>query len=424
MEKIRLQGLDELKVKENLPSVPELVQQYLDTKKRKAAGEFFRIAIHQKSNSHTGAGIAYSNELVIDKKTGDKWEQQYSTGMQQYRGAYNYEIDDWDLSLSDSAILAETENEVTYALRTGVGNIKVYRFKKSAPALVVSFNAREYESMQERIVLLGKIVDDAEAFRGYVEKELERRWYITSDAKLNEGNVVVLLADHADRDYDAISDLYRIYVWVKGKGFGVTQTHRTGLRHPGDKFYRVGIGLNATVVNQSAGAIDLAVEVRNRSQQWSAKHEICVEWKKPEKANPFQIKVDEAISEVVKLHQHNHPLYKPTRVTEKLVDAKSKIATWVLFEQIDTDRLTEYGEGWLGDQFRYSLWVMRGNKKPVQLFEDHVYIRPRSKSELTGTRGRDCSLKNLRLEDEKIKVSHPKGEKAEDQIWEDLTFSL
>lgn len=280
MEKIRLQGLDELKTKEKLPEVPVLVQQYLDIKGHKASGDFFRIAIHQKSNTHTGAGIAYSNELVIDKMIGDKWERQYSTGMTQYRGAYNYEKDDWDLSLSDPAILDETENEVTYAVRTGVGNIKVYRFKKSSPALVVSFNAREYESMQGRIELIQKLIDDAEAFRNYVSKELEHRWYIADDAKLNDGNVVVLLADHADRDYDAISDLYRIYVWVKGKGFGVTQTHRTGLRHPGGKFYRVGIGLNATIVNESSGALDLTIEVRNRSQTNSGTthtHEICVE---------------------------------------------------------------------------------------------------------------------------------------------------
>ncbi len=145
MEKIKLQGLNELRAKENLPEVPELVQQYLDTKERKATGEFFHIVIHQKNDPKPGAGIAYSNELIIEKKIGDKWSYQYSTGMRQYRGAYSHEIDDWDLSLYDPMILAETKNEVTFAVRTGVGNIKVYCFKESTPALVVSFNKKYYE---------------------------------------------------------------------------------------------------------------------------------------------------------------------------------------------------------------------------------------------------------------------------------------
>ncbi|MFH0803660.1 MAG: hypothetical protein V1877_00895 [Candidatus Tagabacteria bacterium] len=161
---------------------------------------------------------------------------------------------------------------------------------------------------------------------------------------------------------------------------------------------------------------------------WSESMKVAIKGGKAEtsKEDPqtFTDKVNQKMVEIVESHKHNHPLYKPTMIKESAIDEKRKIAAFVLFEQIDTDRCSEHGDGWLGDQFRYSLWIMRGNKKPVQLFEDHAYIRPRSKSELTGTQGRDCSLKNLRFEGEKIKVSHPKGEKVEDQTWEDLTFSL
>jgi len=54
---------------------------------------------------------------------------------------------------------------------------------------------------------------------------------------------------------------------------------------------------------------------------------------------------------VVESHQHNHPLYQPTVVKESVVDEERKIAVFILFEQIDTDRCTEHGDGWLGDQF-------------------------------------------------------------------------
>jgi hypothetical protein len=127
---------------------------------------------------------------------------------------------------------------------------------------------------------------------------------------------------------------------------------------------------------------------------------------------------------VVENHQHHHPLYQSTVVTEFVIDEDRKTAVFILKEQIDTDRLSEYDEGWLGDQFRYSLWVMKGESEPVQLYEDHAYIRPRTPYELTGTRGRDCSLKNLKLEGDLIRVTHLRGERVEKQEPEELTFHL
>jgi len=130
----------------------------------------------------------------------------------------------------------------------------------------------------------------------------------------------------------------------------------------------------------------------------------------------FTEKVKQAMVKVVENHQHHHPLYQSTVVTESVIDEDRKIAVFILKEQIDTDRLSEYSEGLLGDQFRYSLWVMRGEEAPQQIYEDHAYIRPHTKSELTGTRGRDCSLRGLKLEGNTIRV--------ERQEPEELTFHL
>jgi len=447
METIKLQDVKILSGKEKLPSVPPLVQQYLDLKKYQSEGKYFRIIVKQKSDPKSGAGIAYSNDLQIEKQTKGKWEKIYSTGMVQYRGAYNYEIDNWDLSLNDPAILEESENEVVYALRTGNGNVKAYRFSKGQPSQLVVFNARDYKATQERIELLQNVISDAEAFRSYVAKGLGHRWHTASkigvweddchifdatgqklggddhDKVEKNGDIVVLLADHADRDYDAISDYYQLFVWVRGKGFGVTREYRTGLRHPGGKFYRIGIGFNATITNRGENFLNLTVKVSNSRQQWSESRDFRVEWEGP-KPTGFTHDTGKAMEDTVKSHQHNHPLYKPTRIIESVVDAKRKIASWILFEQIDTDRGAGHGEGWLGDQFRYSLWVKRGKNKPVQLHEDHAYIRPRSKSELTGTRGRDCTLKKLRIDVDSIKILHPEGECVETQKWAELTFKI
>ncbi len=110
-----------------------------------------------------------------------------------------------------------------------------------------------------------------------------------------------------------------------------------------------------------------------------------------DKPSEFEKKVEEAMSEIMEQHQHNHPLYQDTRIQKKLIDKENQRAAFVLFEQIDTDRCTPEGEGWLGDQYRYSVWYLQGEQKPKMLYEDHAYQR-RTKSGLTGSRGRDCSI--------------------------------
>lgn len=128
------------------------------------------------------------------------------------------------------------------------------------------------------------------------------------------------------------------------------------------------------------------------------------------KSGDFQSKAQAAMLQVVEEHRHNHPLYVPTQVKESVIDAEHSLLAFVLFEQIDTDRHDAIGEGHLGDQFRYSVWKMNGDNKPVQLYEDHAYIRPQTPNPLTGTRGRDCSLKNLKIENGVIAVETAGGQ--------------
>lgn len=122
----------------------------------------------------------------------------------------------------------------------------------------------------------------------------------------------------------------------------------------------------------------------------------------------FEQQVKQAMDEVVKSHQHNHPLYRETHIVKSIIDKDNKRAAFVLFEQIDTDRYTEEGEGWFGDQYRYSVWYIQGNEKPKQIYEDHDWCR-RSINALTGTKGRDpyIGLEQL-LEDGVLATISPK----------------
>ena len=157
----------------------------------------------------------------------------------------------------------------------------------------------------------------------------------------------------------------------------------------------------------------------------------------PEERVRFLASVKKTMDDIVKTHQHEHPLYKPTSIQEFQVDYDANRAAFILFEQIDTDRLTpevrdtllnmagpghplsQYmprdvtSEGWLGDQFRYSVWYVEMDKEPIRLYEDHSYIRPRTPSPLTGTIGRDPVIKHLKLEKDKIKAIDSQGKELE-----------
>jgi hypothetical protein len=145
-----------------------------------------------------------------------------------------------------------------------------------------------------------------------------------------------------------------------------------------------------------------------------------------EENKSFADVVKEVMNQCVQQHQHNHPLYRETSIHQHIIDEKRKIAAWVLFEQIDTDRCTniENDHGWLGDEYKYSVWYMKEGKEAEQLYSDHAWIR-KSISALTGSRGRDCQINLVRIEDDGIIAEiSPKNGKglAVDKIEVKITF--
>lgn len=129
----------------------------------------------------------------------------------------------------------------------------------------------------------------------------------------------------------------------------------------------------------------------------------------------FLAEVKKEMYDVLKAHQHNHPLYQPTRIVEYKIDYGAKQAAFILFEQIDTDRCTQQGEGWLGDQFRYSVWHVKGDQKPRQLYEDHAYFR-KTVNAMTDSKGRDSVISCLQIEKGKIKAKDEEGKDLEIKI--------
>ncbi len=113
----------------------------------------------------------------------------------------------------------------------------------------------------------------------------------------------------------------------------------------------------------------------------------------------FETHVNAQMEKVVAQNQHNHPLYNTqTQVRDSKIDHEDKLAAFVLLEQIDTDRCTPHGTGWLGDQYRYSLWTVKGKGEAQRIHEDHAYSKERG-----------CDLRGLRIYNGKIYVTDWQG---------------
>lgn len=106
---------------------------------------------------------------------------------------------------------------------------------------------------------------------------------------------------------------------------------------------------------------------------------------------------------VVANNQHKHPLFTiQTQVTDNKVDHESKLAAFILLEQIDTDRCTPHGSGWLGDQYRYSLWTIKDKDEAKRIHEDHAYNKDRG-----------CDLRGLRIYKGKVYITNWEGKELQ-----------
>lgn len=113
----------------------------------------------------------------------------------------------------------------------------------------------------------------------------------------------------------------------------------------------------------------------------------------------FESHVKSEMKRISDAYQHNHPLFtRQTQINEHIIAHELKIAAFVLFEQIDTDRCTLEGSGWLGDQYRNSIWVIKNKEQAIQLCEDHAY-----------TKQRGCDIRGLRIFEGKIFATNWEG---------------
>jgi len=291
MQIVKLQGLAELKHQEIFSNIPDLVQQYLDLKEKKPEGKYFRIRIKKSWRDSSFHGRVLMNELCVEKRIGNLWIQLFATGMMHF---YHFDNRKWNLFLLEPAILEESEEKVIYGVRTGENEVKIYCFSKDALELLTVFNL--CEPPKECIEFLQTVFVDPEAFRHYIAKNLDDNWHIADkleagrgdckifspggkeverNEEIKESEVVILLAKHYYHSHcNLIVDLYRFYIWIKGKGIGSTNIYKTEF----SCFKNKDIVFEGFLAGRGINSIFFVGSVFTKDLHWKKDINFWIEW--------------------------------------------------------------------------------------------------------------------------------------------------
>lgn len=113
--------------------------------------------------------------------------------------------------------------------------------------------------------------------------------------------------------------------------------------------------------------------------------------------SPLTRAVERASAEIIAARTLSHDRLQKPYVSGQRIDEVRGVGAFVLAEHID------YDGGWCGNQFRYSVWLIRAGSEPSVLYSDHSYHRP----ELRGTvsqAGRDPRVEIVEICDEGVVI--------------------
>lgn len=422
--------MNKLNMTVTIPLVHALVQTYLDANVKDqidSVGDW-EVAVTERTEHRAEYQMGYLNRLVL-KKNG---AVAYDTGWLDWYGEGRYKRE--HLLISHPKILEITTESVTLGYRSG-HIIRIMHFDEAGYREVLAFDTLKHKRRVEQAEAADTAIADIKQATKFLKASCDERSNLSLSRTFANDTIGLFVRTHVEGDYGPVTDRYAFIIWVKGVGLYESEEFQSGFSSAG-AWGSVSMELKIEPTLVQIGRFECRAVAREHisvmnqyNGMWSDRtgrrndHILVVEWEAS--LTEFEKRAGESMAEVLKgAFSSPLPVYQSPRIVEYVIDAKRMIATWILFEQIDSDRGSEDGNGWLGDQFRYSLWLLRGNAAPVRLYEDHAYLRPHSRSGLTGTRGRDCSLKRLRLEGDSIIVSHPEGERIEEQIWNEILFPI
>jgi len=227
-------------------------------------------------------------------------------------------------------------------------------------------------------------ISDAKAKEGVGAYILDKHWWSSGGGGIGMAAIVGVYRDghNSSRTF-----IYRDQYDAKKDDWNYAYK-RIGITNVDTKKIEVTVKSNSYT---SSYSFDLAAKPKPTAQKPMVSKKEKEEFESHAKAE---------MERVAKDNQHNHPLFKEqTGLREHIIDYVSKVAAFILFEQIDTDRCTMEGSGWCGDQFRYSIWIINGNNRADRVHEDHAYNKDRG-----------CDIRGLRIFDGKVFATNWKGE--------------
>lgn len=203
--------------------VPELISRYLGAEK-KEEGKIFSLKLGGRSRD-TGAGMEYASSLTVSHEG----KIVFDTGLMVYRYGRSQGLsnpDNWDRCINEVKLIDETENEAIFGYRSGTGIIRIYTCKKNGDSQQLEkFDFASFEKEMEN-----QKEPTGGDFSKWVCRHINEE-RVNCEIKYNcDEKLCVVLATHSNRDFDATTDWYQIFVWSKEKGLAKSDKYHTRAR--------------------------------------------------------------------------------------------------------------------------------------------------------------------------------------------------
>lgn len=133
---------------------------------------------------------------------------------------------------------------------------------------------------------------DFESFVSYIRQNLLPDWELVNELgnsqvpyrinpKIKEllPKTVLVIAKHYDFKKSTIVDAYQIFIWIEGKGIGMTEIFKTELHHPiRPESNLLDLQFDANIKSLTDDFIILDISANNYVQPWGKSEELLFGW--------------------------------------------------------------------------------------------------------------------------------------------------
>lgn len=324
----------------------ELALWYFNETIRDAKGEYFRLEIKEtKKPAGEHRKADYCQYRVIRIRDG---VTVYSSKERKYRDPSSSEDDQLENKLIGAAVIKDSEKSVTYALRTGAEQIKVFCLEKDMQPKELACDSRadieRYRALKSQQKLLPNLLESKSAFEKFITKEQKSPWQTVSICSLQEEDVCLAMSRRRSKGFDnGTVSRYRFHIWNRMQGICTTEELRTDFKDLG-RYHSVEISCHAVVELFCQQFMTLRVVVTSMQKPgWKKLHTFHVDWARPG-VTSFERRLKKKLFNHVYERQLMREEVQNGRISNFVVDVTNRRAAFVLSEEMNDQ------------QTRYSVW--------------------------------------------------------------------